>query len=82
MQFLHGFFLGLVSHSRLFNLFLQFFKLGLLVLAAQFFVNGFDLFVEVILFLRALHLALDARLDRSIQLPLLQLEFQQFDQPL
>ena len=31
--------------------------------AAQFLLNGLELFVEVILFLRAFHLALHARID-------------------
>ena len=38
--------------------------------AAQFLLDGFDLFVEVILFLGALHLALDARLDGAVHVEL------------
>jgi hypothetical protein len=38
--------------------------------AAQFLLDGLDLLVEVILFLRLLHLALDARLDGAVHVQL------------
>ena len=70
MQFLKGLLFSLFGHARLFDLFLQLVEFGALVLAAQLFVNRLDLLVEIILFLRLLHLALDARLDGAIELPL------------
>jgi len=65
-----GLLFSLFGHARLFDLFLQLVEFGALVLAAQLFVNRLDLLVEIILFLRLLHLALDARLDGAIELPL------------
>ena len=73
MQFLHGLLLRLVGHPGLFDPLLQIFKLGLLVLASKLFVNRLDLLVEVILFLRLLHLPLDARLNGAVKLPLIKL---------
>src|SRR5229473_151289 len=40
------------------------------------FLNGFELFVEVVLFLRALHLALDAGVDVAVDVELFQLDFE------
>ena len=57
-------------------------ELGLFVLASQLFVDGLDLFVEVVLFLGAFHLAFDARLNRAVQLALFQLQLEQFNQAL
>ena len=45
-------------------------------------MNGFDLLVEVVLFLRLLHLPLDACLDRAVELSFLDLGFEQLDQTL
>ena len=82
MQFLHRFLLGLFGHADFFNLLLQLLEFGLLVLAAQFFVNRLDLLVEVILFLRLLHLTLHASLNRAIELALFNFQLKQFNQPL
>ena len=82
MQLLHGFLFGLVRHAGFFDLLLQLFEFGLLVFAAELFVNRFDLLVEVVLFLRLLHLTLHARLDGAIKLTFLDLGFQQLDQTL
>ena len=43
--------------------------------AAEFLLNGFELFVEVILFLRALHLALHAGVDVAVDVELFELDF-------
>ena len=80
VQFLQGLFFGLFGHAGFFNLFLQLVEFGALIFAAQLFVNRLDLLVEVILFLRLFHLALDPRLDRAIELPLLEFDLQNFDQ--
>ena len=45
-------------------------------------MDGLDLLVQVILFLRLLHLPLNARLNRAIKLPLLDLAFENLDQTL
>jgi hypothetical protein len=82
MQLLHRFFLCLFSHAGFFDLLLQLFELCLLILATKLFVNGFDLLVEVVLFLSFLHLSLDASLDGAIELTFLDLGFQQLDQTL
>ena len=44
--------------------------------APQFLLDGLDLFVEVILFLGALHLALHARVDGAVHVELFDLDFQ------
>ena len=44
--------------------------------AAQFLLNGFELFVEVILFLRALHLALHAGVDVAVDVQLFEFDFE------
>ena len=54
-----------------FDLFLQLVEFVFFA-AAQFLVNGFELFVEVILFLRALHLPLHARIDVAVDVELFQ----------
>ena len=82
MQFLHRFLFSLFSHAGFFDLFLQLLEFSLFILAPEFLVNGFDLLVEVLLFLRLLHLSLDASLDRAIELSFLDLSFKQLDQTL
>jgi len=42
--------------------------------AAEFLLDGFDLLVEVILFLRFFHLPLDARLDGAVHVELFDLD--------
>ena len=57
------------GHAGFFDLLLQLVELGLLA-AAEFLLDGLDLLVEVVLFLRALHLALYARLDGAVHVEL------------
>ena len=45
-----------------------------LLAAAQFLLDGLDLLVEVVLFLRLLHLALHAALDGAVDIQLLDLD--------
>ncbi len=59
------------------DLALQLIELALLA-APQFLLDGFDLFVEVILFLRLLHLALHAALDGAVDIELLDLDVEHF----
>ena len=82
MQFLHCLGLRLFSHTDFFDLFLQIFEFGFFILAAQLFVNRFDLFVEVVLFLRLLHLPFHTRLNGAVELALFDLKFQQLNQAL
>jgi hypothetical protein len=82
VKFLHGLLFGLFGHARLFDLLAQILDLGLLVLASEFLVDGLDLLVQVILFLRLLHLSLDARLNRAVELSLVNFRLQNFDEPL
>ncbi len=69
LQLLNGLVENLLGHAGGFNLLLQLVELALFA-AAQFLLNGLDLLVEVILFLRALHLALDARLHVAVEVEL------------
>ena len=64
-----------LGHARGLDLLAQLVELALLA-AAQLFLDGLDLFVEVILFLRALHLPLHARLDVAVQIELLNLHIE------
>jgi len=48
--------------------------------AAKFFLNGLHFFVEVILFLRAFHLAFDARINVALNVQFFQLDVQNFFQ--
>jgi hypothetical protein len=82
VKLLEGFLLRLFGHARFFDTLAQIFHLGLLVFAAEFLVNRFDLLVEVILLLRFLHLPLDARLNRPVKLSFIHFDFEQFDEPL
>ena len=82
MQLLQRLLLGLFGHPDFFNLLLQIFELSFLILPPEFLMNRLDLFVEVILFLRFLHLTLHARLDRTIKLAFLNLELEQLNQSL
>ena len=79
VQFLERFFLRFFGHAGLFDLLFQLVEFGSLILAAKLFVDGLDLLVEVILLLRFFHLALNPRLDGAIELPLLELNFEDFD---
>ena len=55
--------------------FFEFIDLALFA-AAEFFLDGLELFVEVILFLGAFHLALDARVDVAVDIKLFELDFE------
>ena len=69
-QLTHRLLKGILRHAGGLNLLLQLVVFALLA-TAQFFLDRLDFFVEVILFLRALHLTLDAALDRAVHLQLL-----------
>ena len=69
LQFLQGLVFDFFRHAGGFDLLLQFVEFALFA-AAQFFLDGLDLLVEVILFLRLLHLALHARLDGAVDVQL------------
>ena len=75
LQFLHGLVFDFFRHAGGFDLLLQLVELALLA-TAQFLLNGLDLFVEVILFLGALHLALYTRLDSAVHVELLDLDIE------
>ena len=62
-----------VVMPAVFDALLQLVDLALLA-AAQFLLDGLDLLVEVVLFLRLLHLALDAALDGAVDVELLDLD--------
>ena len=59
-----------LGHAGGFDFLLQLVELALLA-AAQFLLDGLDLLVEVILFLRLFHLALHAALDGAVDVQLL-----------
>ncbi len=68
-KFRFSFFTGLEAHTRGFDLFLEFFDLGLeLVALTQFFLDRGHLFVEIVFFLPLLHLLANARADASFDL--------------
>ena len=64
-----------LGHSGGLDLLAQLVELALLA-AAQFLLNGLDLFVQVVLFLRALHLPLHARLDVAVEVEFFNLDVQ------
>ncbi len=66
-----------LGHAGGFDFLLELVELALLA-AAQFLLDGLDLLVEVILFLRLLHLALHAALDGAVDAELLDLDIQHF----
>ena len=70
-----------LRHAGGIDLLLELVELALLA-APEFLLDGLDLLVQVVLFLRLLHLSLDARLDGAIELSFLDLGFEQFDQTL
>ena len=69
LQFLDRLVANFLGHARGFDLLLQFVEFALFA-AAQFFLDGLDFLVEVILFLRLFHLPLDARLDGAVHVEL------------
>ena len=75
LQFRGGLFVDILGHTGGVDLLLQ--LVGFVFLAAaQFLLNRLELFVEVILFLRAFHLALYARIDVAVDIQLFQFNFQ------
>src|SRR5205809_683410 len=75
LQFLHGLITHVFGHARRFDFLLQLIEFALFA-ASEFLLNGFDLFVEVILFLGPLHLPLDPRLDGAIHVQLFNLDIE------
>ncbi len=75
LQLGHGLFVRVLGHAGGFDLLLQLVEFALLA-AAQFLLDGLDLLVEVILFLRLLHLALHAALDGAVDVELLDLDIE------
>ncbi len=75
LQLLQGLFLRPFGHAGSFDLLLELFDFVGFA-AAQFLLDGLQLFVEVVLFLGALHLALHARIDRAVDVELFDFHFQ------
>src|SRR5882724_6134273 len=69
LELLHGLFFYFRSHAGGFDLLLQFVKFALFA-AAQFLLDGLDLFVEVVLLLCAFHLLLHTGLNGPIHVEL------------
>ncbi len=67
--------MDLFGHAGRIDLLLQLIEFTLLA-ATQLFLDGLDLLVEVVLFLRALHLSLHAGLDRAIHVQLFDLDIE------
>ena len=65
LQLLRSFFLRFLGHSSRFDLFLQFIDFALLA-PAQLLLDRLHLLVQVVLFLGAFHLPLDAALDVAV----------------
>src|SRR6185369_393174 len=82
MELLHGLFFGLVSHASFFDLLFELFQFSLFIFTPEFFMDGFVLLVEVVLLLSFFHLTLNSSLNRSVELTLFDLSFQQLSQPL
>ena len=80
LEFLDGLVADFLGHAGGFDLFLQLVELALLA-AAQFFLDGLDLLVEVVLFLRPLHLPLDSRLDGAVHVQLFDLDVEHVADP-
>ena len=75
LQLLHGLFLRALGHPGRLNFLLELLDFVRFA-AAQLFLDGLQLFVEVILFLRPLHLPFHARIDRAIDVQLFSFHFQ------
>src|ERR1039458_7465105 len=69
LELLHALLEDVFRHAGGFDFLAQLVELAFFA-AAQFLLDGLDFFVEVILFLRALHLALDAGLDVAVEVEL------------
>ena len=75
LQLRHGLFVRVLGHAGGFDLLLELVELALFA-AAQFLLDGLDLLVEVILFLRLFHLALHAALNGAVDVELFDLDVQ------
>ncbi len=76
-QLLNGLLGRFLRHPCLVDFLAQFLDLvALVVLATQFLLDRLHLLVEVVLFLRLLHLLLDARLDAAVDLELVHFAFE------
>src|SRR5580704_1269771 len=75
LQLLHGLFLRAFGHAGGFDLLFQLLDFVGFA-AAKFLLDGLELFVEVILFLGAFHLALHARIDRAVDVELFDFDFE------
>ena len=75
LQFRSGLFQHILGHAGGIDLFLQILDFVLFA-AAEFFLDRLEFFVEVILFLRPFHLALDAGVDVAINVELFQFNFE------
>ena len=78
VQFGQRLFFGIGTHAGVFDGFFQLFDVVERVFHfAQFFLDGFDLFVEVVLALVALHLLFDAAADFAVQVGFFQFFFEE-----
>ena len=68
--------MGVFGHPGAVDLLAQLVELALLA-AAEFFLDGLDLLVEVVLFLRLFHLTLYASLDRAVHTELFDFDIKQ-----
>ena len=75
LQLLDGLFVNFLGHAGGIDFLLQLVDFAFFA-AAQFLLDGFELFVEVILFLRALHLALHAGIDVAIDVQLFEFDLE------
>src|SRR6266404_488841 len=75
LELLDGLLVNFLAHAGGVDLLLQLVDFAFFA-AAELFLNGLELFVEVILFLRALHLTLDAGVDVAVDVQLFQLDFE------
>ena len=69
-QLLHGFVPHVFGHPGTVDLLFQLVEFALFA-AAQFLLDGLDFLVEVVLFLRTLHLPFDPRLNGAVHVQLL-----------
>ena len=75
LQFRHGLFLRVLGHAGRLDALFQLVDFALFA-AAQFLLDGLDLLVEVILFLRLFHLALHAALNGAVHVQLLDFDIE------
>src|SRR5260221_2688526 len=75
IQLRAGLFEDLLRHASGIDLLFQLFDFVLLA-AAEFLLDGFELFVQVLLFRRAIHLALNPGIDVAVDIQLCKLDFQ------